>query len=239
MVNHRLGRVVLGALIFLLLGAYAGYPKDRPPAEIIWGGQPHRRAVALTFDDGPASPYTGEILALLKEYGAKATFFVMGARVEQYPHLIKAMLEGGHEVGNHTYSHPRLPNIAKPVWIEELERTRLALDMLGCPSGSRLVRPPYSAYDERLAAYLRHTGRSLVLWGLDSGDWQGLGAGTIAHNVLSRVKNGSIIIFHDSDAEGRASRRATVEALEMILPALKKTGYAMVTISELCARRPR
>ena len=237
MVKHRLRWGVLGMLMVLLLGAGAVHPGDGTPGEIIWGGQPHRRAVALTFDDGPASPYTGDILALLKEYGAKATFFVLGARVEQYPHLVKAMIEGGHEVGNHTFSHPRLLNVARPVWIEELERTQLALDLLGCPSGRGLVRPPYSAYDERLVSYLKHTGRALVLWGLDSGDWQGLEAGTIAHNVLSRVKNGSIIIFHDSDEEGRASRRATVEALEIILPALKKAGYAMVTISELCGRR--
>jgi peptidoglycan/xylan/chitin deacetylase (PgdA/CDA1 family) len=199
----------------------------------IWCGPASEHEVALTFDDGPSPRYTREILALLKQYQAKATFFVLGRKVEKYPQIIKAMLREGHEVGNHTFDHPRLTEIAKRECERELERTRLDLDLLGCPHQPRLVRPPFSAYDDQLTSYLKHTKRELVLWNLDSGDWQGLDAGTIVHNVLDRVKNGSIIVFHDGDEKGQADRRPTVAALKTILPALKARGYAMVTISEL------
>ena len=96
-----------------------------------------------------------------------------------------------------------------------------------------MFRPPYSAWDERLKSYMAHTGRHLVLWSLDSGDWQGLAAPAIIKNVLGRVKNGAIIIFHDSDEYAKADRHPTVEALKTILPALQARGYRMVTVSEL------
>jgi peptidoglycan/xylan/chitin deacetylase (PgdA/CDA1 family) len=99
-----------------------------------------------------------------------------------------------------------------------------------------LFRPPYSAYDDRLQAYLAHTHRRLVLWSIDSGDWRGLPAPAIVDNVLTRVRNGAIIIFHDSDENARADRHPTVEALRTILPALNAAGYRMVTVSELLHR---
>ena len=143
------------------------------------------------------------------------------------------MVREGHEVGNHTFDHPRLTQTPKPVCERELEHTGLDLKLLGCPCERLLMRPPYSAYNDQLVSYLKHTSRKLVLWSLDSGDWRGLDAGTIIHNVLDRVKNGSIIVFHDSDEKDQADRRPTVEALKVILPALKARGYRMVTISEL------
>lgn len=107
---------------------------------------------------------------------------------------------------------------------------------LGCPQSERLFRPPYSAYDDRLKTYLARTHRRLVLWSIDSGDWQGLAAPAIIKNVLSRVRNGAIIIFHDNNEDARADRHPTVEALRTILPALKAAGYRMVTVSELLSR---
>jgi peptidoglycan/xylan/chitin deacetylase (PgdA/CDA1 family) len=229
-------RLVCGTLSLLVLLAAglccAGAVNGAEPVTI-WCGPTSEHEVALTFDDGPSPLYTKEILALLKEYQAKATFFVLGRKVEQYPQIIKAMVRDGHEIGNHTFDHPRLTETAKRVCERELERTRLDLDLLGCPSQPQLMRPPYSAYDRQLTSYLTHTQRGLVLWSLDSGDWRGLDAGTIVHNILDRVKNGSIIVFHDSDEKDQADRRPTVEALKVILPALKARGYRMVTISDL------
>jgi peptidoglycan/xylan/chitin deacetylase (PgdA/CDA1 family) len=147
--------------------------------------------------------------------------------------LIKAMLQAGHEVGNHTFDHPRLPKTEQTAREQELERTRLDLDLLGCSQDHLLMRPPYSAYDDRLVSYLSHTHREMVMWSIDSGDWQGLQAGAIIKNVLARVKNGSIIVFHDSDEKDQADRRPTVEALKVILPALRQAGYRLVTVSEL------
>jgi peptidoglycan-N-acetylglucosamine deacetylase len=199
----------------------------------IWCGPASEHEVAITFDDGPSPVYTPQILALLKKYHAKATFFVLGRKVEQYPQVIKTMLQEGHEVGNHTFDHPRLTKVDERVRDRELERTDLDLDILGCPQECQLIRPPYSDFNEQLVSYLKHTQRAIALWNLDSGDWQGLAAEKIVHNVLDRVKNGSIIIFHDSDEKDEADRQPTVAALEVILPALQARGYRMVTVSEM------
>jgi peptidoglycan/xylan/chitin deacetylase (PgdA/CDA1 family) len=223
------GILVLG----LFLGAALGLPAWGAEPVTIWAGPPQEHAVALTFDDGPSPRYTAPILSLLKRYGARGTFFVQGCRAEKYPGLVRAELRDGNEVGNHSFDHPRLTGADQRTREQELERTSLDLDLLGCPCTQRLFRPPYSAYDSRLVRYLAHTNRKLVLWSLDSGDWRGLDAPTIVENVLGRVHNGSIIIFHDGDETSRADRRPTVAALARILPALRAAGYRMVTVSEL------
>jgi peptidoglycan/xylan/chitin deacetylase (PgdA/CDA1 family) len=224
--------VILTLLGVFLAGSPPGPASGADPVTV-WAGTPNVKAVALTFDDGPSSTYTPQIMALLKRYQARGTFFVLGRKVEQTPWLVQALLKNGNEVGNHSFSHPCMTKEDQASRERELERTAVDLDLLGCPQSPRLFRPPFSAYDDRLKAYLGHTGRRLVLWSLDSGDWQGLAAPVIIKNVLDRVRNGSIIIFHDSDEHGQADRRPTVEALKTILPALKAAGYRMVTVSEL------
>jgi peptidoglycan/xylan/chitin deacetylase (PgdA/CDA1 family) len=246
LMKRRLNLQVAWGLIILLL-IVAGMPGPVKAAEpvTIRTGSPSEPAVALTFDDGPCSRYTPKILALLRQYQARATFFVLGCKVEKCPWLIKAMLRGGHEVGNHSFSHPRLTKTDQPARERELETTRLDLDLLGCPRERQLIRPPYSDFDNRLVSYAANTGRHLVLWNIDSGDWRGLDSPAIVKNVLSRVRNGSIIIFHDSDERDKADRSPTVEALKIILPVLQAEGYRLVTVSELMAgnatlaRRPR
>jgi peptidoglycan/xylan/chitin deacetylase (PgdA/CDA1 family) len=228
--------VTLTLLGVFLAGVLPGSAHAAEPVTI-WAGAPTEKAVALTFDDGPSAVYTPQIIALFKLYQAHATFFVMGDKVEQTPWLVQALLKDGNEVGNHSFSHPRMIKQDQISRERELERTSVDLDLLGCPQSERLFRPPYSACDDRLKSYLAHTHRCLVLWSIDSGDWRGLAAPAIIKNVLSRVRNGSIIIFHDSDEYAQADRHPTVEALRTILPALKAAGYRMVTVSELRHRR--
>ncbi len=230
---------VAGCLLLALL-LPAARPQPAPAAEpvIVWGGPPGVRQVALTFDDGPSPRATRQILALLSQYGAHATFFVLGDHLEEYPGLVRAEIRDGEEVGNHSFDHPRFPKCDMPTQERELERTQVDLELLGYHPADLLFRPPFSDYNQRLAAYLYHTHRRLVLWGIDSGDWKGLPAEAIVHNVLDRVRPGAIIIFHDSDEHERADRTPTVEALKVILPALKAAGYRMVTISELIAGAP-
>lgn len=216
-------------LLFLVLPGMQGPVKAAEPVTIR-AGLPSEAEVALTFDDGPSPLYTPQILDLLAKYQAHATFFVLGRKVEQYPGLIKEMLRRGHEVGNHSFSHPYLTKTAQLDRERELETTSLDLELLGCPCKHMLIRPPYSAFDDRLVSYAEHTGRQLVLWSIDSGDWQGLDAGAIVQNVLPRVRNGSIIVMHESDEKDRADRRPTVEALKTILPVLRYRGYKLVTV---------
>lgn len=224
-------------LLGVVFGGCSPGPASATEPVAVWAGPTSEKAVALTFDDGPSPVYTPQIMALFKKYQAHGTFFVMGRRVEEHPALVEALINAGHEVGNHSFNHPRFTQIAQPSREQELERTAVDLDLLGCPQSERLFRPPYSAYDNRLKTYLAHTHRRLVLWSIDSGDWRGLPAPDIAANVLSRVRNGSIIIFHDSCEQPRADRRPTVEALSIILPALKAAGFRMVTVSELLSGR--
>ncbi len=223
-----------GPLLALLLGLAFLSPGAGEAAQPVWGGAPDRRAVALTFDDGP-SVYTLKILALLARYQARGTFFVVGSHVEKYPEVVRALVRAGEELGNHSFSHPRLTEVDQAARERELERTDLDLDLLVGPHGHDLFRPPYSAYDERLLTYLEHTHRRLVLWGVDSGDWRGLRAPQIIANVLPRVRPGAIVIFHDGDEAGQADRSPTVAALTEILPALQRAGYRLVTVSELLA----
>ena len=224
-------------VIVTLLGFFLGLGPPGPASGAepidVWAGPASQKAVALTFDDGPSPVYTTQIIALLKKYQAHGTFFVMGCRVEQYPRLVPAVLAAGHEVGNHSFSHPRMTKCNQFSREQELERTQVDLDFQGCPQSERLFRPPYSACDDRLKAYLAHTKRRLVMWSLDSGDWRGLPASDIIKNVLTRVRNGSIIIFHDSCENAQTDRHPTVEALRTILPALKAAGYRIVTVSQL------
>jgi peptidoglycan-N-acetylglucosamine deacetylase len=227
---------IIVMLLGVVLGSRLPGPASAAEPVAVWAGPTDAKAVALTFDDGPSPVYTPQIMALFKLYQAHGTFFVTGHRVEQYPGLVQDLIKGGHEVGNHSFSHPRLTKIAQVSRAQELEHTAVDLDLLGCPQSERLFRPPYSAFDDRLKAYLANTHRCLVLWSIDSGDWRGLAAPAIIKNVLSRVRNGSIIIFHDNNEDDRADRHPTVEALKTILPALKAAGYRMVTVSELLQR---
>ncbi len=219
-------------LLFLIVPAMGGAVKAGEPVTIRCG-LPSEAEVALTFDDGPSPLYTPQILDLLAKYQAHATFFVLGCKVEKYPWLIREMVRQGHEVGNHSFSHPRLPQTGQLARERELETTRLALDLLGCPQEHLLIRPPYSAFDDRLVSYAAHTHRQIVLGSIDSGDWRGLGSEAIVQNVLPRVGNGSIIYFHDSDEKEQKNRQPTVEALKTILPVLRYRGYKLVTIDEV------
>jgi len=226
-------QIALGLMLLpLVISGMPGPAKAGEPVTI-WAGLPSEPEVALTFDDGPSPLYTPQILDLLAKYQAHATFFVLGCKVEKYPWLIKEMLRRGHEVGNHSFSHPRLPQTEQLVRERELETTRLDLDLLGCPCQHKLVRPPYSAFDDRLVSYAAHTGRQLVLGNIDSGDWRGLDARAIEQNVLTRVGNGAIIYFHDSDENDLKDRTPTVEALKTILPVLRYRGYRLVTVDEV------
>ncbi len=226
--------IILGLALSLALSG-EGLAASAGEAPICRGSTA-RRQVALTFDDGPHPRFTAAILRLLEAYEAHATFFVLGRHAVRYPLMIKEMVKSGQEVANHSFSHLRFPAANRQAWLRELERTDLELDLLGCPDCG-LFRPPYSAYNQGLLQCLEHLGQRLVLWSVDSADWREPDPLDIAANVLSKVRPGAIIIFHDSDETGRADRGPTIEALSLILPALSARGYECVTVSELLAPR--
>lgn len=197
-------------------------------------GQGLEKQVALTFDDGPHPHYTPQILRLLNQYEARATFFVLGRHVRRYPGIVRKLADSGQEVENHSFTHLRFPSEDEKAWQRELARTELELDLLGCPD-HRLFRPPFSDYSQELLDFLAHLGQRPVLWSVDGADWREPDPLAIAVNVLSQVRPGAIVILHDSDETGAADRQPTVEALGLILPALKARGYDCVTVSDLLA----
>ena len=190
------------------------------------------RYVALTFDDGPHPVYTPEILDILAEYGAKATFFVVGSNVQDYPELVKRAYDEGHEIGNHTFDHPDMTKLTTAKQIEQAEKTA---DTVENVTGVRpvLFRSPGGFYTEELVAELEKRSMIPVLWSWrqDTKDWQLPSADSIVKNVVKNLQDGDIILMHDYNKKGSP----TPEALRKLLPILAEKGYTCLTVSALTA----
>ena len=184
------------------------------------------KVIALTFDDGPLKDTTPEILGILKEKGVKATFFVVGERVERFPKLVQQEIEDGHEVGTHTYSHPNLTKLRRNQLQEELDKTEKAI--LTVAPKPTLFRPPGGSYNNNIIKLARDSGYLTILWSIDTQDWRSPPVGDIVNSVLKDVKPGSIILLHDGKYPS-----PTPEAVELIIDSLQSLGYEFVTVSEL------
>jgi peptidoglycan/xylan/chitin deacetylase (PgdA/CDA1 family) len=191
---------------------------------------PEEAPVALTFDDGPWPPYTDRVLDVLERYGVPATFFCVGLHARGHPEQLVRMAESGHAIGNHTWSHPFLPDLTPEEFSAQLDRTDEAIARGGSP-GPRLFRPPYGsrtpAVLDRFAR--RHPDSTMVLWDVDTGDWAMPGADVIAQRVLSGVRAGSIVLMHD----GGGDRSQTAEALPAVVEGLLERGHRFTTVGGL------
>jgi polysaccharide deacetylase family sporulation protein PdaB len=203
--------------------------------EVVWEVPTEDKVIALTFDDGPDALNTAPILDLLEKYDAKATFFLVGNKVERNPELVKRELAQGHELANHTYSHSYLGNktTADNMKKDILRAEKVIFSITG--QKCRFFRPPGGYLNERLVNTAVEQGYIVVMWSWhqDSRDWSTPGVKKIVDSVLNRVQNGDIVLFHEY-VEGKTQ---TIAALEQILPELKKRGYHCVTISELLTYR--
>ncbi|WP_409347071.1 polysaccharide deacetylase family protein [Paenibacillus sp. MBLB4367] len=203
--------------------------------EIVWEVPGADKRIALTFDDGPDAEQTPKILDILKRYDAKATFFVVGKRVDRFPDIVRRELAEGHELANHTYSHPYFQG---KVSAERLQKEiKTTQDAIWKATGAtpRLFRPPGGYYSQSMVNATKELGYLIVLWSWhqDTVDWNRPGVGKIVNKVLNNARSGDIVLFHDF-VEGRTQ---TVEALERIMPELQKRGYTFVTVSELLEYR--
>jgi peptidoglycan/xylan/chitin deacetylase (PgdA/CDA1 family) len=182
--------------------------------------------IALTFDDGP-SEWTEPILDLLADHDAYATFFVVGSAVEGREATLERARSAGHEVGSHTFSHPHPVALDDDELREEIRRGAEAVG-----GDTRLVRPPYGEDAERFDRLAQELGLGpTVLWSVDPRDWEATDGGVVAERVLAGAAAGAIVDLHD----GRRPQRATVAAVEMLLPALGERGFRLVTVSQLFA----
>jgi len=189
-------------------------------------------AIALTFDDGPDPEQTPRILDLLARHDARATFFLIGEHVDRYPELVRRMVAEGHAVGNHTYSHSRCRELDFPTLMRQLERTDAALESaLGpCSSLSPLFRPPFGEIRVEQALYLAASGRTLAFWNQDSRDYRGASAQEITA-LGPRLNAGDVVLLHDRFP-------ATVEALPLLLDAIRAKGLEPVALSAAGTTEP-
>ncbi|MEK4759716.1 polysaccharide deacetylase family protein [Viridibacillus sp. FSL E2-0187] len=198
--------------------------------QMLWDINTEEKIIAITFDDGPHPKYTGQVLDLLAKYKAKATFFVVGEMAEKHPELVLREYNEGHELANHTYSHPYKTSPKK--FEEELKKTNEIIYSITGFSPV-LFRPVGGQFDEKMIDIATKNGYKVVIWSWhqDTEDWKGIWSQKIVNKVLQGSKPGNVILFHD----GGGNRTQTLKALEKIIPELQKQGYKFVTISELIA----
>jgi peptidoglycan-N-acetylglucosamine deacetylase len=187
--------------------------------------------VALTFDDGPNPPYTGQILGILARYQVPATFFCVGLQASAHPADIAGMAAAGHGLGNHTWSHPFLPDLTRAQLAEQLDRTDEAVSRAASGREPGLFRPPYGSRSPDVLRWLGERGSPIVLWDVDPSDWARPGAVVIAGRVLTQARPGTIILMHD----GGGDRSQTVTALPLVIEGLLDRGFRFTLAADLLA----
>jgi peptidoglycan-N-acetylglucosamine deacetylase len=188
-----------------------------------------QRLVAITFDDGPNPQYTPQILEIFSEAKAKATFFMIGEQMKSHPEVVKQVVEQGHEIGNHTFSHPKLSQLSIDDCLAEIEQTeKFAVELVG--RKPVVFRPPYFDYNQDTVSLLQQKGYPMIgAVNLEAQDWEQPGVEHILGKSRDVVENGSILIFHD----GYGDRSQTIEAVRMLVSELISQDYQLVTVSEL------
>jgi len=211
-------REVVNSSTFMLFGDYvASVDTDE-------------KDVALTFDDGPHPVYTPTVLDILDRHNIKATFFMMGRNVERFPAVAREVLARGHEVGNHSYSHPKLIFMSPARVREEIERTDALLRGIGA-MGPIHFRPPHASKFLVLPYVLNQMGKLSVMGDGDPEEWKRRPAAVMTESILRQTRPGSIIGLHD------VMGVETIKTLEAIAPALIARGYRFERVSEFVKRR--
>ncbi len=232
-------RVIRNAAVFLIITAFlfnftggfvtaSAASKSQDDVDIYRKNENNYMKIALTFDDGPHPRYTPRILEILKEYGIKATFFVVGVNAENYPDAMESVIKNGHEIGNHTYSHPHVSCLDSTHLKNEVEHCESAIYGL-TDHKTKLFRPPEGLIDADVRRVLRSLDYKVILWDIDTLDWAHTPPNTIAENVINNINSGDIILMHDYISYDSP----TIEALRLFIPVLLEKGYKFVVVSEL------
>ncbi|MFI1016684.1 polysaccharide deacetylase family protein [Streptomyces sp. NPDC020965] len=193
-------------------------------------GARDRQEIALTFDDGPDPVFTRQVLDILDRYGVRATFFCVGLHVNALPDEVRRITDAGHDIGNHTWSHPFLPDLTATQFRLQIERTSAAFER-SVGEAPTLFRPPYGARTPEALGELLPDGPALALWDVDSWDWARPGPEKITKTVLDHARPGSMILMHD----GGGDRRETVRALPAVIEGLLERDLRFVPAGELRA----
>ena len=182
--------------------------------------------IAMTFDDGPSATLTPKLLDILAAHHIKATFFVIGENVGEHPEIVARAARGGHEIGNHSWSHPNFAKMSDAGVRSQLQRTD---DAIKSATGARptLLRPPYGSITTREKRWIHDQfGYQIILWDVDPYDWKRPGPAVVRSRILKETRPGSIVLSHDIHP-------GTIEAMPSTLDALEAKGFKFVTVSEL------
>ena len=202
-------------------------PKPTPkpaPAAPAPASTTGNKVIALTFDDGPG-PHTAQLLDILDQHGAKATFFLIGSKVSSQANVVRSIHARGHQLGNHSWSHPELPKLPVDQIAGEIDRTN---DVIKQATGvtPAILRPPYGAVNGLVLEQLRLRGMSSILWSVDTRDWADRNSDIVCSRAVAGARPGAVILMHDI-------HQTSVGAVPCILSALKQQGYSFVTVQGL------
>src|SRR4051812_38681848 len=184
--------------------------------------------IAMTFDDGPQEKLTPKLLDLLAQHHIKATFFVIGQNAAEYPDIVARAAREGHEIGNHSWSHPNLAKMSDESVRKQLRQTD---DAIKQATGKRptVMRPPYGSISARQKHWIHDEfGYEIILWDVDPLDWKRPGPAVVTNRILKETRPGSIVLSHDIHP-------GTIEAMPETLNQLEAKGFKFVTVSELIA----
>lgn len=201
------------------------------PGKVFLQGTTSRPQIALTFDDGPDTEYTPQILDILGEMGVKATFFLKGVNIPGREWVVTRMIREGHLVANHSYSHPNLRKLSPEQIGTEVQKTETLVERI-TGRKTALLRPPYGEMSAEGLNSLVTAGYSMVNWSVDSGDWQADHGEQVLQNILAQTKAGSIILMHSAGGAGQ-NLTPTVEALKELIITLQNRGYEIVPLTSL------
>ena len=196
-----------------------------------WRGRTDTGAVALTFDDGPG-PDTEALLDVLAARELRAAFFVVGQQVQRHPSVARRIVAEGHEIGNHSFSHPMYLSLSPRATRDDLARAQRTIeDVIGVRVS--LARPPYGIRTPAYFAAARTLGLRIVQWSVAGFDWKPLTADRVASHVLSGARPGAIVLLHDADSEGKRDRRATVGSIPLIADGVRARGLSVASLEAL------
>ena len=219
----------------------AGYQSMAPTGQ--WYGRTFTglargsKQLALTFDDGPNDPHTMRLLEVLAKNNVQATLFLIGRYVRQRPEIVRKIVNAGHVVGNHTFTHPRLIFKSAAEIRRELSDCRSALqDAAGGNSNliSNLFRPPFGGRRPAVLRIAREMGFEPVMWNVSGRDWKAPSSAVIEENVARQIRGGDVILLHDGGHKQMgADRSQTVLATDRLGQRYKAEGYEFVTVPEM------
>lgn len=225
-------QTALALALCLLTGCYAMLPPESaatavaaPKRELpVYSVERSDDVIAVTFDASWGADNTPKLLDILDEYNAKCTFFLVGIWVDKYPEMVKAIVERGHEIGNHSATHPHMSQISEAKNLEEL---RIMSDKVESLTGVRptLFRPPYGDYNNKVIRTARGAGYEAVQWSVDSLDWKNISPQDMIRRA-GKVGRGDIILFHNDS-------QYLLDALPTLLQSYQDQGLQMVKVSDL------